>query len=131
MIPFSILEKLSFKFKLFSFLLLFGYTFMNFITIQKPEAQITGKILNSNGEPVIFAIVRIYQNENLISEVTTDFNGDFIIEKVNPNIYELVVITVSCDPYFQKDLKVNGNEKKEIGVITMNCISEKEAKKNS
>ncbi|MEO1257829.1 MAG: carboxypeptidase-like regulatory domain-containing protein [Bacteroidota bacterium] len=43
-----------------------------------------------SGEPIIFGTVALYQNDTLITEKDTDFNGFYSISGISPGKYDVV-----------------------------------------
>ncbi|MCB9189218.1 MAG: carboxypeptidase regulatory-like domain-containing protein [Flavobacteriales bacterium] len=72
--------------------------------------SIKGKVLDPKGEPVPFANVALYQNGNLKTGVTTDFDGEYKINNVDAGTYTLKVSSVEFQPYQIDGLVVKSNQ---------------------
>lgn len=44
---------------------------------------------NGTNEPVLFATVRIFQNDVLITTTETDFDGNYSVHPINPGTYDV------------------------------------------
>lgn len=80
--------------------------------------SIKGKILDPTGEPVPFANVALYQNGNLKTGVTTDFDGKYKISNVEAGTYTLQVTSVEFQPYKLEGLVIKSGQ-----IIPMDPIS--------
>jgi len=72
--------------------------------------SIKGKVLDPTGEPIPFANVALYQNGNLKTGVTTNFDGEFKISNIDGGTYDLEVSFVGFQTYKLEGLLVKGNQ---------------------
>ncbi len=72
--------------------------------------SIKGKVLDPTGEPIPFANVALYQNGNLKTGVTTNFDGEFKISNIDGGTYDLEVSFVGFQSYKLEGLLVKGNQ---------------------
>jgi hypothetical protein len=55
------------------------------------QTCLTGKVTVENFEPLPYASVALYKNRVLITGAETDMNGDFLLEDIDPGIYDVQV----------------------------------------
>ena len=53
------------------------------------QTSLAGKVVDGDGEPVIFGNVAIYKGGNLISGTQTDFDGNYSIPSLDPGTYDV------------------------------------------
>lgn len=82
-------------------------------------AQVRGKVVDNQGEPVPFANAIVYQGDKLVKGAVTDIDGVFAIDGVKKGDYTLRIQMMG---YEQKDSKLSvasGRASVDLGVITI------------
>jgi hypothetical protein len=80
----------------------------------KDKGIISGKVIdNKTGESLVGAIISIEGTE---IKTYTDFNGDFLINSVEPGNYNLIVSLISYKKSLIENLKLNYSEKEVINI---------------
>ena len=72
--------------------------------------SVKGKVLDPTGEPIPFANVALYQNGNLKTGVTTNFDGEFKISNIDGGSYDLEVSFVGFTTYKLEGLIIKSNQ---------------------
>lgn len=100
----------------FTFLTLFLLTTLSF---GQTDGNITGKILDQEGQPLPSASVAIYDStqSNILTGQSSNKNGTFSIE-IDPGQYVLKITYVSFQPSI-KNVRVQSGETTDLGTITM------------
>jgi len=68
--------------------------------------EINGKVLDEKKEPLISAVVQIYQNNILEGGAVSDFEGNYTIKPLEPGIYNVTVLYAGYDSLTLKDMSV-------------------------
>lgn len=55
------------------------------------QTSLSGKVMDQQGEPVIFAAVALYQSGVLKKGMDTDFDGNYVFSSIDPGTYDLEV----------------------------------------
>lgn len=100
------------------------------IVDSKGPSVITGKVENGKGEPLPFAKVMLILNNRIVQGTTTDLDGRFKIEQIEPATYDLEINLLGYEPQRISGLKVEAStsitfeliESKEIEVISLKPI---------
>lgn len=71
---------------IFSILLLMGY----YITSAQQSGKVIGKLIDSTSNTIPFGLIQLYQNQIIVSQSQTDFDGNFSISPVFPGIYNIL-----------------------------------------
>lgn len=87
-------------------------------------ATIKGKVLDESGEPMPFVNVAVYQNGNLKSGATTDFDGKFRISNLDAGKYDLEVKFVGYNTSKIEGLVLKGGQLLPIDDIIIKEASE-------
>ncbi len=74
------------------------------------QGSIKGKVLDESGEPIPFVKVVLYQNGNLSSGASTDFDGKYKISNITPGSYDLEVKYVGYQTYRIEGVIVKGSQ---------------------
>lgn len=92
------------------YFLIFGFLFMSFTSLAQ-SGSLKGKITDKNtGEPIPFANVVAEKNGNLVSGVTTDFDGNYTIKPLDPGTYDLKVSFVGYGQLSLEGIVVSSNK---------------------
>lgn len=104
------------KITLSFFLILFsiGYSFA-----QSGTGTIKGTIIDETGEPLPFVNVTLFQNGNLKTGATTDFDGKFKISSLEPGKYDLEVSFVGYQSQKTEGIVVKGDKLLPLPDITL------------
>ena len=54
------------------------------------QTSLEGKVVDDNGEPVLFGDVAVYLNDVLVTGTQTDFDGNFSLSSLDPGTYDIV-----------------------------------------
>ena len=92
------------------YLLIVGFLLMSTAAFAQP-GSLKGKITDKNtGEPIPFANVVAEKNGNLVSGVTTDFDGFYTIKPLDPGNYNLKVSFVGYGQTTLEGIVVSSNK---------------------
>ena len=53
------------------------------------QTSLEGKVIDDNGEPVLFGDVAVFRNDVLVTGTQTDFDGNFSITNLDPGTYDI------------------------------------------
>lgn len=53
------------------------------------QTSLEGKVIDDNGEPVLFGDVAVFRNDVLVTGTQTDFDGNFSISNLDPGTYDI------------------------------------------
>ena len=62
------------------------------------QSTLKGKVTDENGEPLMYATVRLMQSDALIVGTKTDENGDYVLKPIPVGKYNLIVTFSGCSP---------------------------------
>lgn len=84
------------------------------------KGNLTGKVLDTDGNPVEYATVAIYNqiDNSLISGTITNAQGEFTIEKIPAGTYFLKASFIGFETTEVRDIQMNGHNKN-IGIIKL------------
>jgi hypothetical protein len=82
--------------------------------VTEGTASIVGTIINTDGAPIADAIIFI---EGMLTSVTTDARGDFLIDNAPVGNVQLVIGVTPMPPQFQ-GLVTQDNQTTDVGTIT-------------
>ena len=85
-------------------------------------AQVKGKVLDENQNPMEYATVAIFnqENETLISGVVTDVEGNFVLPNIVKGTYYLEVSFIGYEMKTLRDIKISDNKKPvDVGVLNL------------
>ena len=88
---------------------------------QHALSQVTGQVVDENGQPLPQAAVALYQDSTLVTGNSADLEGNFSI-KAPAGTYQLQVSFVSYQKY-RKSVELKQNEKLDIGTVKMQPAS--------
>lgn len=71
--------------------------------VRRGKCQLSGKVVDAGGKPVLFANVDLKQNGQIVVVVTTDQEGAFQIKNLKKGTYEM---TVSCVGFMPADTTI-------------------------
>ena len=74
------------------------------------NGEIKGLILDEKKEPLISAVVQVYQNNVLVGGNVTDYDGNYIIDHLEPGNYDILVLYFGYDSIEAKQIAVVRNE---------------------
>ena len=78
------------------------------ITSTNTSVHVNGKIIDKEtGEPLIGALVKI---EGTNQKVYTDFDGNFNLENIKADVYNISVSYISYEGSILKEIKVNNSD---------------------
>jgi hypothetical protein len=106
--------------------LLFTFIFtLLFFNIQA-QSSIKGKFIDSEGAPVAFANVALYNStdSSMVKVETTADNGNFHIQNIKEGNYFLKASFVGLPDLVKANLQLNTNEHKDLKVLTFNSKAE-------
>jgi len=98
------------------------FSFLSFcISLQAQSAGLTGKLLDSTGEGVIYANVVLYSaiDSSLSKVETTNDDGDFAFQSIKPGNYYMVASYIGMQDAKVDNISLADGENKEIGTIEM------------
>ncbi len=55
-------------------------------------AEMRGRILNDEKEPILNATVQVYSKDIQVSSVITDYDGNFVVKPLNAGYYDVLII---------------------------------------
>ncbi len=93
-------------------------------TIAFAQTQITGKVIDSKGEPQIGASLALKQKGVLKGGATTEPDGLYVITGIDPGTYELEVTMVGASPNLITGVRVDANRTNRVDVTMESNISE-------
>jgi hypothetical protein len=74
--------------------------------IEGEDGVLKGAIREVDGLPIPFANVAVKQNGKLITGSSTDFDGEFRIESLEPGFYDIEISSLGFAPQFISDVRV-------------------------
>ncbi len=88
--------------------------------IQPVGSEISGKLLNQNGEPLMYAAVALLSvDSTIVNSAISTTSGDFAIREVLPGNYLLQVSHLECEKYTTAVFAVLENQNKTVPTITV------------
>jgi len=98
---------------------------LSFFGIQA-QSSVSGKLKDSNDEPVSFANVALYNSvdSSMVKVETSDINGDFYVKNIPPGNYFLKATFVGLPDLVQENLQLNDGETKKLAVLTFESQAE-------
>ncbi|MFQ3609950.1 MAG: carboxypeptidase regulatory-like domain-containing protein, partial [Fimbriimonadales bacterium] len=74
---------------------------VNLIMLATPPGQISGRVVDINGQPVRYALVRATNTTDpeIVREILSDIDGTFLIPRVPAGSYDVTVVSVAGDNY--------------------------------
>lgn len=89
------------------------------LTAQDSEASgnLTGKIHDSDGEPLINATIAIYQSDSLLTGTISDSQGNFSVQ-LDPCSYSIEIAFLAFEN-LRKEIILRADENLDLGVITL------------
>ncbi len=99
--------------------LLFLLTIFPFLFIQAQNFTISGQLTDQSNQPIVFANVILLQpaDSSLITGATSDLDGNFKIENVQPGKFILKISYIGCDDVFLN--KEITNESLSLGKLVL------------
>lgn len=85
-------------------------------TDSKGNASIFGQIRDEDGEPLIFASIALYNEGNLITGTSSDFDGYYHFTKIRTGIYDLEVRFVGYANYRIEGILVESGQSLQIDI---------------
>lgn len=79
-------------------------------------AKITGKVEDTNGDPISDATIKLYDNGTVLKTVSTDSNGEYVIPEIEIGTYDVEGLKNLYDNYKKTD------ETLDIGENTVNFV---------
>ncbi len=107
-----------FNYKTLLFLL---FSCISHISIaQENNSQITGAVMNPAGEPAAYSTVILLNQDSVFMKGTlSQTDGAFVLEKINPGEYFVMVRNVEFENYISEPVTLGANEKFTLDKITL------------
>lgn len=75
------------------------------------DGILKGKVIDKDTkEPIAFANVLLELNDTLVGGATTDFNGNYVIESIEPGIYDVKATYVGYKPVKTQGIVINADQ---------------------
>lgn len=78
--------------------------------------NLSGKVLDSTGEPILFGNVALYRNGIIVTGTQTDFDGNYFIPNLAPGIYDIAFSYVGYQTKEIKRLVIKPNVNNRLNV---------------
>jgi len=97
------------------------FTFSSFTLLsQNKSAEITGRLLNLNQEPVPYSTIALFDSDSvLIRGAISDADGNFILQNIVAGTYKLMITNIEYETYVVPVLTLSEGEVKEIGTLNL------------
>ena len=87
---------------------------------QNKSAEITGRLLNLNQEPVPYSTIALFDSDSvLIRGAISDADGNFILQNIVAGTYKLMITNIEYETYVVPVLTLSEGEVKEIGTLNL------------
>lgn len=93
------------------------------------QGRLKGKVVDQDGEPVPFANIVLERGGTMIGGATSDFDGNYDINPINPGTYDLKATFVGYNEYILKGIVIPANKitswdiKMTSGAINLNEVT--------